>query len=202
MKIGLMGLAATLFASTASAAKLGDSGTTAIGGQLGVGMQSIDVPPAEPARVMGVHGVVAGDRFIADRVSLGLMASGSSLTATFSDGGVQRKSRFNSAYGAVSVGYFIPIGDRAGLWPVARVGAGASFSRHGDGSAGGFTSRDAYGVVMAADLQLTYAISDHLYLRAVPGGVRAEIMKFDQGSARTVSAGFNGVCFFGLGGWF
>jgi hypothetical protein len=164
------------------ALKLGDPGTTSISGSIGAQHHKVS-----DTQQTAFGASVLLDHFVASNVSLGIGVSGSSLRAR-----PDPDVRSSAVMGSLRAGYFIPLGDRAAFWPVARVGFGKQWQ----------SDTSATALEAAIDVQLTYAISDHLYLRATPGGVAAHFRTADGGNARSVSAGFNGIMFFGIGGWF
>lgn len=167
------------------ALKLSDPGTTSISGSLGAQHHSATGAPKQTA--IGASALL--DHFVASNVSLGVGIGGSMMQPGMSDPAL----RSYAIVGSLRAGYFFPLGERTAFWPVARVGVGNQWNT-GPSS--------AQTIEAGIDVQLTYAISDHLYLRANPGGVAAHFRKHDGGNARSFSAGFNGIMFFGIGGWF
>ena len=204
MKIGLMTFVVTMLsAPLAAAEKLGDMGTVAVSGNMGAAASTFDQPPMTPTKQWAAGGLVTMDRFITPQLSVGVGVSGSYGRARYAgEQGEQTMSR-RSLLCSLRFGYLIPLSERAAFWPVAHVGVVGEWS-HTRGPNGHLPSAmdHVQGIHAGIDVQLTYAISDHLYLRANPGGVRATIAKFEEGGARSVMFGFNGACLFGLGGWF
>lgn len=204
MKIGLLTFVVTMFsAPLAAAEKLGDMGTVAISGNLGAAASTFDRPPITPMKQWAFGGSMTMDRFVTPQLSVGLGLSGSYGHARFEDERGHQTMSARSMLGSLRFGYLIPLSERAAFWPVAHVGVLGEW-RHTRGPNGHLPSPmdHVHGIRAGVDVQLTYAISDHLYLRATPGGVRATIARFEEGSARSVMFSFNGACLFGLGGWF
>jgi hypothetical protein len=166
------------------ALKLGDPGTTSISGSVGAQHHKQTEPTGQTTQT-AIGTLALLDHFVAPNVSVGV-GVGASM-------GGDTPTRRLAAMGSLRAGYFIPLGERAAFWPMARVGLGRQWI---EGTAVGSS------VEAGVDVQLTYAISDHLYLRAIPGGVAAHFFKSDGASARALSAGFNTIMFFGIGGWF
>lgn len=205
MKIGWIAFVVTLGWSSSALAdseRLGSMGTTSVAGQAGVALMNNDVPPNEPSKGRSLLAFAMIDRFVAPNVSVGISGGASSMLYEAQSNGTLQTTSSTSVQGALSFGYFVPLGDRAGFWPAARVGVAGLWSRY-ESQYGVYEAPKRAQIVSGGiDLQFTYAVSDHLYLRAVPGGVRAEFAKFEEGHARAFSAGFNPTCMFGLGGWF
>ncbi len=198
----LVGVLAGFITSSASAETLGDPGTISISGHVGVqDMRSTAPSESTFNRRLGANLFV--DRFIAPNVSVGVGVGGSLFAASMKVNNLEGTSRGSGLNGSLRLGYFVPLGARAGFWPVARVGVSGDWSRAYDTNDKKlWPTQHGQTIEAALDVQLTYSISDHVYLRANTGGLNAMFRKTEGGSARQLSGGFNGIFFFGVGGWF
>jgi hypothetical protein len=185
-----------LIAPAASAEKLGDVGTISISGAV-TAQNSKHSSTAGDAEATMIGGAAMIDRFFLPNVSVGVGVGGSYWFNGQQPGSNDPSVRAKGINGSLRLGYFIPLGERAAFWPVARVGVSGDWT-----TPSGRSTHHGRTIDTGLDVQLTYAISDHLYLRATPGGLQARFYRHDGGNSRQVSAGFNNMMFFGVGGWF
>jgi hypothetical protein len=185
----LLSLAVLIITANASATELGDPGTVTIGGHVGASYLKHDASPQADSAILFNPTI---DAFVAKNISLGLSAGVARMSSNVRDSSGDRYVHSTAWDVSPRVGVFVPISDRAALWPYASVG----YARQHFESFSGSALRGTVG------LQLTYAVSDHLYLRFSPGGLTVQRSFVDGSNATAVQAGVNGMIGVGVGGWF
>jgi len=207
--LALLGMGAVAWSIDARAdqdKKLGDPGTVAIGGQAGGGVSRDDAMGTMRTQQWGISGALIGDVFIAKNLSLGAVGAGTHFFTRGVSSTGSTKTNGNAAMVAARLGYYLPISERVGFWPVLQVGHEHQWSSIAYSDGFDDTTGPAVSWTGGLSAQILVHLSEHLYLRAVPGGLVARSTKVPRGTehvhASSFSMGWNGMMMFGLGGWF
>ncbi len=165
---------------------MGKPGTLVIGGALMGGRHSSTPTPGSEQSSSSVTASITGDLFVARNVSLGVGIGGGYSTFTYRTTELGESSNHQAAVGAaLRLGYYIPISNRVGLWPV--VSAGLTYAK----TTG--TIAEGTGSTKEIDLlaQVIFHVDEHWFLRLQPGLVAySSSTGFGGGLAPVFGGGF------------
>lgn len=176
------------------AKSFGDPGTVVMSGSFS-GSYSHDQSEQRDMTTKAVSTSAMVDVFVVPNVSVGVSGSFGYGKSTYPDlAGQDRNNRFYSGSGALRVGYYLPLGERVGLWPVVSAAINRTNFLGDDGG-----ELDVRGRSVSAIAQIVFHVAPHWFLRVAPGLVAYSTSKgVGGGPGIGASAPFLGV---GFGGY-
>jgi len=175
------------------------SGSVALGGYASLSRDSV-TRDSMKSSVFGVTVAPLLDVFVADRVSMGGGVALLSFRATNEDSGSRTDANVLVVRPTFRLGWYVPLGERVGFWPIAHVGYGYAHSRSTSTNGSESTSATSEGrnTSIGLDAQIVFHVGDGWFVRAVPAAAYVS-----SGSAGGVGApiGLLGGFLLGFGGF-
>jgi hypothetical protein len=151
----------------------------------------------------GVTVAPLADVFVLDRVSVGAGLTFGYMRSQSDANGTHADARTVLARPTLRLGWYLPLGEKVGFWPVVSLGYGYA-SSDGTSTTGSVTtggSSHAKSSAIGLDAQLVFHVADRWFVRAVPAAGYVSSGSGAGIGAVGASTGLLGGFLVGLGGW-